>query len=304
MLKYIFFIFCFIQSEYIFSQEITIEGIVLSTDSMPLQYAVVFNAASKRGTYTDSLGHFQLTLPKTAKKLRLSRLGYVDKTILLDPEGVDSYNIFLQRERLELSEAVVKIKHFRRKKIKLGPAKKHKFFFGSCGDLSYESGIYIPNKAKKKGELLGATVYLKNKKGPAEWLRLRVYEPDDNLEPDEDLLVENVLIKVEPGDKTKRYIDLSGYGISLPSNGIIVSLEWLSSFSIKMDESNARNCSSVKVMHVENRNRKYIWWSRLNQGNWQNTTELIRAHYADRKSIEVFHQVPYVKLKIREYDRD
>ena len=302
MLKYIFFLFCFIQSEYTFSQEITIEGIVLSTDSMPLQYAVVFNAASKRGTYTDSLGHFQLTLPKTAKKLSLSRLGYVDKTILLDSEELDSYNIFLQQERMELSEAVVKTKHFRRKKIKLGPAKKHKTFASASGDFSYESGIYIPNESKIKGELLGATLYLENKKGPAEWLRLRVYEPDDNLEPDEDLLVENVLIKVKPGDKTKRYIDLSSYKITLPPNGIIVSVEWLQSKPAKIGMQQF-DYSNIKMMHVENKHAKYSWWARYNQGHWQNNTELLRIS-AEKHSMGALYRVPYVKLKIREYDRD
>ena len=78
-----------------------------SISGEPLPYASVTLLGKSGGTLTDDRGLFELTVPRTARRLQVACLGYEKKTVDLRYGQVNLYDVQLAPSATELHEVVV-----------------------------------------------------------------------------------------------------------------------------------------------------------------------------------------------------
>lgn len=93
-----------------------ISGIVRdSVTREPLPYASVTLAGESTGTLTDDRGIFELTVPRSARQLQVSCLGYEKKNVELRRGMVNLYDVHLSPTATELREVVVRRRKYSKK---------------------------------------------------------------------------------------------------------------------------------------------------------------------------------------------
>jgi TonB-linked SusC/RagA family outer membrane protein len=89
-----------------FAQTRFVSGRVTAENGEPLASASVGLIGSSAGTYTDDQGRFNLTVPTSAVTIRVRRIGYVAKTLTLEP-GATTVTVTLTRDVLQLETQVI-----------------------------------------------------------------------------------------------------------------------------------------------------------------------------------------------------
>lgn len=90
------------------AQNVLIRGIVRdSVTDQPLAHASVSLGADSRGALTDDSGIFQLSIPRTARTITVSCMGYHRSTVPVNNTSLNLYAIYLQPEVRQLDEVVV-----------------------------------------------------------------------------------------------------------------------------------------------------------------------------------------------------
>ncbi len=99
--------FFIVSSLNVFAQQtVRITGTVTSSDGgWPLQGVAVILVGSATGTVTNMEGHYEITVPAIAKKLRFSYIGY--KTIEVDIAGKAVIDVVMEEEAIEVKEVTV-----------------------------------------------------------------------------------------------------------------------------------------------------------------------------------------------------
>ncbi len=291
----------------LFSQDIFIKGLVLSEDSIPVQYATIYDGSLKSGTFSDSLGRFSISIPSNIKELHISAIGYKNKTITVgQDDNLFDFHIVLLNDTFSLKEVVISSRIFKPKQITLGPRKKIKGAIIFCSQLNRETGLYIPNHEQIHGDIKSIEVYLKKESEETKRLiRLRIYSVDEALYPAKDLLLDNVLLQVKKSKKNQLVkIDLEKYNIPIPSNGIVIVLELVKSThesyhnNLNKENTEKDKCSTFETILVDNNTNRFAQWDRVDNGKWKNIdfTSFYKQH-----GLKVKNLVPYVKLIINEY---
>ncbi len=290
------------------SQNVFIKGLILSKDSIPVQYATIYDGSLKSGTFSDSLGRFSIIMPSNIKELHISAIGYKNKTITVGQnDNLSDFHIVLLNDTFYLKEVVISSKIFKPKQVVLGPRKKIKGYADLCGhSYSHEIGTYIPNHEQIHGEIKSIEVYLNNQSDETKHLlRLRIYSVDEALKPAKDMLFDNILLQVKKSKRDQLVkINLEKYNIPISSNGIVVAFE--SIHNTQKDNSNNLNgqhagvdkCSDVKTVLIDDKTNIFIQWNRINKENWHN---IDFANKYRQHGLKVTNLVPYVKLTINEY---
>ena len=99
-----------------FSQHI-IKGVVIdSISNEPLPFVSVFLKGTSTGTVTDNTGKFSLKLPHTNHILRITSIGYQEKTLKPPGEKETVLSIRLSPTSKQMAEVVVRSKNFKYKK--------------------------------------------------------------------------------------------------------------------------------------------------------------------------------------------
>lgn len=250
------------------------------------------------------MGRFLISIPDNVKVLHISAIGYKNKTITIDQkDNLSDFHIVLLNDTFNLKEVVISSKIFKPKQIELGPRKKIKGRISFCSQFNFnrEVGLYIPNQEQIHGEIKSIEFYLKKENDETRRLiRLRIYSVDEELYPEKDLLLGNVLLQVK---KSKKYqlikVDLEKYNIPIPSNGIVVALELIQNtqqhYPHKSSSQNTDNCSFFEIALVDDNTNRFIQWGRQNKAKWYNLG--FAGHV---KQIEL-NLVPYAKVTINEY---
>ncbi len=83
----------------------TISGIVVDNQKMPIPGAAVLEN-SKNGVASDLDGNFTITVPSNVTRLRVSCLGYMEKTVSF-AKNADNITVVLDEDLLSLNESVV-----------------------------------------------------------------------------------------------------------------------------------------------------------------------------------------------------
>lgn len=93
-----------------YSQNGIVEGSVFDENGLPIPYALLSIQEANRGTYTDTLGNYQLSnIPPGSYKLGVSVLGFKrhEKIIIVESGKVQTVDFRLTRDYTQLGEVVI-----------------------------------------------------------------------------------------------------------------------------------------------------------------------------------------------------
>ena len=211
-------IFCFINF-YLSSQNKKIT-IVDSITKKHIEYVNIKYLDSKKGTFSDSLGAFDIN-KKASKKILISILGYKNK-ILFTQKIKDT--ISLSQKTIVLDEISININSKKDYGFHLEKSK----FIGSSIKRAIVA-IYIKNeKANIESYISSLHFKIKKRNNSISIIRPHLYtvNPETKI-PEKELLEHNILIKKQKKGKEILSIDISDKNIFFPKEGVFVALEWV-----------------------------------------------------------------------------
>lgn len=205
------------------AQEVSLAGEIKkenSEESLPFISIAVKN--SSKGTISDSNGKFTIVV-QTKDTLLVSSVGFETQLI-----PVSTFNgvIALKESTIVLSEITINAKRKRTTKSHVGNLKgKTDYILGGSNQYAF--------LLKNDRNLLGTIEELYFNIQPdidkdnrqETTLRIRLYKNDNNI-PTEDLLTQNLIIKVKKNLKNLR-VDLTKYSIPFYEEGVFIGLDLL-----------------------------------------------------------------------------
>lgn len=211
-------------------KNLVLEGTVSDGSSnAPLPYVNIGVLNKDRGTVSNTDGYFQLELNEShlSDTLRISRVGYAPKTVLVKSlmNRKEPYTIVLDEEVSALNEVVVTAKAWKYKTI--GNKTKSKFLStGFAYDmLGAELGLRI-NIGRKPTYVRAFNFHVSyNRLSAKAIFRLNIYALEGG-KPGKNLLNENVLIPIAAGESGVFSVDLKKHDLVL-NDDVIVMLEWV-----------------------------------------------------------------------------
>ena len=197
-----------------------IKGVVRdSITGNPIPYVNIWVENENIGTTSQEDGTFELKTSKE-KQLVFSALGFKTKICKLSNTNEIVLSLLVyQIENVEIT----KLKNT--KEIEIGVSKNihHKYLSGDMPSIFGKLFIYKPKYSETP--YLKKIVFLSDSEKKNAKLKIRIFQLKDSL-PDEDMLYEDVFVTVKKRRK-ENVVDVSKYKIKMPSNGIIIGLEWL-----------------------------------------------------------------------------
>ena len=253
-----------------FSQTINFKGKLLDkkTDE-PIVYANISFLKTNTGISSLEDGTFSLEIKESLlkEKVHVSCLNYKDTIVFA--EELYNKTLFLEAKRIELDEVVVS--RSKKKIIILDKVKKRVTPFHTNGIRMI--GKYFPNKLKGDFFIDMIKIYFAKRNSEKAKFRIRIFSVDKNTgKPKEDILTKSIPISIEKGQKIAE-LNLEGYYIELPRNGVFVVFEKLiipynlykTSFADKEEaEFYAPVVGLTKAKEFKDINRVYYF----NKGDW------------------------------------
>lgn len=248
----------------------TIKGVVKdSVTGEPISYANILLKHGK-GTYSDTLGHFELTTATHSDSLKVSSLGYASKELILaDYKNAHSIEILLNPKIEELNDVLIFSKKITYTDKELLGEKKE----GNIGVSAlpgYETAIYIENPRKTTAKLKRVYIDVKKRKNAnlVATLNIKVYELDTiNNQPGEPLYSKNIYIT--PKNKTYRlWVDVEDLGVFFPENGVCIGVEMINPFG----KDKASLYFGPMFRYTLNDQRIYKTWSNYHYSGWKGSS--------------------------------
>jgi hypothetical protein len=238
------------------------------------------------GTTSDETGQFELTVD-SSKIIVFSAIGFETRKILSD----SIKNILeLKPTITELEEVLIKSKK-QTKKLTLGKFSKRKVnHYFACGTKPWISARFYEYKEEySKVSFLNKIKVLTNSEVKDSKFNIRLYEVNENGEPENYLYDDNIIGTAKKGQKTTE-VDISNLNIQFPKNGFFIAIEWLIidtnkneyTFSKKgTDETFKRTYYDPKIGTVPVETNENSWI--FTQGNWKRVWKTSGANSKNKK---------------------
>lgn len=206
----------------------------------------------------------EAALPKREfETLKISCIGYED--LLADKTQISSGTLYLHPKDVELNEIVIENKtattltYKGRKGRDLGMFKNEEII------------LYFRNPYKRPVLLKSFTMQLK-KAIVKNTLRMIVYKVQDTLKhykPGANMLHEDILFKIEPGEYGIKNVDLTSQEIYLPAEGAYIGIEVIESKDINGNYSYDKNHMN-EFETIEYNARFHLINRKFTSRGWQN----------------------------------
>lgn len=197
------------------------KGIVKdSLTGQPIAYVSVWVENEAIGTTTEESGEFIINTNDKNKNLIFSVLGYERKVLKVS----EAKTVLLSPSAYELGEVVITNKK-EKKQIEIGKTKsviQEAFDNGPRMDAKFFP--YDPDY--KKTKWIQKVTILTDSKVEDATIKLHLYAVDESGFPGEELLNKDYIITLKKGI-FKHKVDISGFNIQMPKNGIFVAFEKL-----------------------------------------------------------------------------
>ncbi|WP_439130761.1 carboxypeptidase-like regulatory domain-containing protein [Polaribacter sp.] len=200
--------------------------VIDSLTNKEIEYATIKFDKVNDGTYSNENGIFHL--PDNIKKIEISCLGYKTRKIVNLPNDT----IFLKPKEIQLDEIILK----KNKKIVFGK-KKSKL---DIGFSSYSESVIFAKKIVFKDNFFITKAHFDILNDQKERkFRFLIYDLNKNLMPNNNILNQNIISKIQPYDK-KVELDLEKFNIYLEKGEYFIAIEIF-------DMSKTNGNSSIKL---------------------------------------------------------
>lgn len=219
--------FCPLQSQ----QEHITGSLYSAQDSLPIDYAAVYVAGKKIGTYTDENGMFMLSFPPGSLNndtIVFSQIGYKNRLL---PAGNLRLPViqYLQIDTFLIEEiSIIEQKTARLTKKKLGGWKKKARSSISSDAIKGNASFaqFVQNPFAQTGFIKEVAIYFSTVQQKKEPFGLNIYSFDPNCScPGKSLLKEQVIIKKSKSGWNR--VRLKDQIVELPGRGFFVTFEKL-----------------------------------------------------------------------------
>ena len=304
-LTYLLILFC-----SIICNSQTIKGVVKNSYSKePLEFTNVFIKRSTYGTFTDTLGYFEIDAFDFADSLYFSRIGFKTLKLKVSDLKIHETNEILLMETTETLKEII----ISNKKREYSNAKriKNKSESNEINYFSFQFGtehcVHFANEIKRQGKIESISLYLKQvKDGNKECKECKVdyitdfnikfYEFDEKTKkPGIEIFSEPIII--EPENKTYNFIlDLNKYNILFPKNGVCIGIEVINRRYKNPKLVGAFTAPSINFQRIRKPSNNESWIRYRNSGNWKFKSYMGHdsgGKFLDRINIDL--KVKYVK---------
>ncbi|MFC4632374.1 carboxypeptidase-like regulatory domain-containing protein [Dokdonia ponticola] len=219
----------FLATSSLFSQEITIRGVVVDKETnKQIPYVNLSILDKEGGTSSNEDGLYTLKVLRDVldSDLSITSLGYRD-TIISIKKMVSIDTVFLTPKTEWLNEVLVSTAPKNLEELIVNPLFKKKSKGGFRGGKSpYIVAMFFPHK-----EIYDSFNHLKNVnfqlyRHEESSARVRIYRRGTDGLPSEDVLKESVIVDIKKGQRDVT-VDVSEYDIQIPREGFYIAFEWL-----------------------------------------------------------------------------
>ncbi|GEM_PF-6379174 len=273
------------------SQVNKIEGIVVDNEGQPLYLALVFNADLAIGTYTNEKGQFLLETDEEDIELEVFVLGYLRKKIY-PAESSGPIQVRMEKLVYDLDELVITPCDAKVKAWGIEPVSSISSAMLSPAKFSSQKGLFMPVPPDR--QLMEIEVMALNRRLQRGSFRLRIYSIDSLGLPSEDLLHENLIVRL-PRFRTKRpvSIDLKEYNVFTAENGILVAVEWLSLSQNLYQRQSGSEATEYYVPKLGltpiDKDKDLQMWSKRDGEEWSHSNPPVLGNEDQR-------MVPYIRV--------
>jgi hypothetical protein len=271
----------------------------------PIPYATIKyfeNSTFSHGDYSSEAGIVDLQKKINFDYIEISCIGYETKKIY--KSELSDGAIYLYRKINLLNEVIVpRNKHNTEIIGYLNRKKSNKTEEIVKG---YSNAVLIKNIGKQDKLIKSIIFCIKKPKYDVDF-RLQLFKVNNKIFPGEELLPQNFICKIKSGDKESIEVDISKFNISLPENGIFVSIEGLEGINA-MDtylNGDKENKKSKKVYIITTQSNEEVFFSKnvLGVAGWINMNKWLPEVY--RKSFKKEIQdseltVPQIGIRVME----
>lgn len=231
----------------VISAQTEIKGKLLnSKNNTPIEFANIWLVGKNMGTTSDLNGSFRLAIDSinANKAIKISAIGFNDTTINIK-NLIDYTEIKLHEKDYQISEVIIKPNH-KPKKIILNKVRQKDIFVRVVStNIPRIIANYFPYDESLDNTMLKEIIiptYLNHQ----DYLcNIRLYKAENTL-PSQELLNKNITCVAKKGTRNIK-VDLSGYKLEFPKEGIFVCFEWL------IIDQNKRNITLID----EETNKEY-----------------------------------------------
>lgn len=200
-----------------------LQGIVLSNETLsPIPYTNIWIENEDIGTTSDVNGKFRFNENHSNKKLIVSAIGYESLSLPID-------SFFLQIKLVpkiyQISEVNVNPNQKKEELIMSHLEKQSSF----CGIMTPQIfARYFPFKSEYMNTPFIKSIKLRTRSLKIEsCFNLRFLTVNENGEPGEDILSDNLIVNVKRGVKNTAIKNFNNTTISIPEKGLFVAIEFL-----------------------------------------------------------------------------
>ena len=203
-----------------FESHAQMKGVIVSENLQPIAYANIWSMDGSAGATTTEDGSFTIEKATPQDQWIVNAAGYATKWVHAKDADTIKMQFMAQKPEGLLVLPEKSLHHT------VGNAHYENLYFNP-GNLPWMYARFFENNAEVKSVpyIDKAIVYTKSIVNNATF-KLRLFVPDENGCPGEDLLIEPVIVHVKRGNK-KNLIELLSYNIKIPKEGIFVAVEWL-----------------------------------------------------------------------------
>ncbi|WP_396187684.1 carboxypeptidase-like regulatory domain-containing protein [Flavobacterium sp.] len=199
-----------------------IKGVVKdSITKEPIAYVSIWVDNKDIGTTTDENGNFSLQLEDENRKVIFSVLGYETKIAVSSKIS----EVLLIQKTIQIPEIVIATPS-KLKQIEIGDVKKE-FYLPEPQNIPWLfARKFNLDKENLDIKYIKELIYFTKSEVENGIFRARVFEVNEDGMPGEDLIQDEIIVKVKKG-KHKTSVDVSKYNLQIPDNGIIICFESL-----------------------------------------------------------------------------
>lgn len=263
------------------SSQIIRGTVVDSLQNKPLDFVNVFLKKSTFGTFTDTIGKFEIGCLDSSDSLFISRIGYRTKKYKISEINIEKeLRIDLTEAVEKLNEIIIvskKVNYTAEKKIKDHSKKEESNYFSF--QFGTEHCVYVSNPSKIRGKLEIISLELNEVKDGTKSCKeckvdyitdfnIKFYEYDEKTKKPGNEIYDKPILIIPQNKSYTLKINLKDLNIPFPDNGICIGVEVINTKYKNPKLAGAITAPSLNFDRIRKPINNESWVRYRNIGNW------------------------------------